>query len=51
MSADCSGAYSVPSAGLSVGLYVAPDGDETIVIGLTPGFALEQGPSKRVSHR
>jgi len=46
---DCSGTYTVPSEGLSFGLFVAPDGDELIVIGLTPGFVLVQGPNKRVS--
>jgi len=51
VNADCSGTYTVPSAGLSFGLYVAPDGDEVIVIGLTPGFTLVQGPNKRVSPR
>jgi hypothetical protein len=49
VNADCSGTYKVPAAGLSFGLYVAPDGEEVIVIGLTPGFALVQGPNKRVS--
>ena len=48
---DCSGTYQVPAVGLSFGLYVAPGGDEVIVIGLTPGFVLVQGPSRRVSHR
>ena len=46
---DCSGTYSVPSVGLSFGLFVAPDGEEVIVIGTTPGFVLVQGPNKRVS--
>jgi putative ABC transport system substrate-binding protein len=30
---------------------VDPNGDEVIVIGLTPGFSLVQGPNKRVSRR
>jgi hypothetical protein len=46
---DCSGTYTVPSAGVSFGLFVAPDGEEVIVIGTTPGFVLVQGPNKRVS--
>jgi hypothetical protein len=46
---DCSGTYTVPDAGLSFGLFVAPNGEEVIVIGLTPGFVLVQGPNKRVS--
>lgn len=46
---DCSGTYTVPSDGVSFGLFVAPDGEEVIVIGTTPGFVLVQGPNKRVS--
>src|SRR5262245_55301584 len=46
---DCSGTYTVPAAGVSFGLFVAPDGGEVIVIGLTPGFTLVQGPNRRVS--
>jgi hypothetical protein len=46
---DCSGTYTVPAAGLSFGLYVAPHGEELMVIGTAPGFALVQGPSRRVS--
>jgi len=46
---DCSGTYTVPSAGLSFGLFVAPNGEELIVIGTTPGFVLVQGPNRRVS--
>jgi hypothetical protein len=48
---DCSGTYTVPSAGLSFGIFVAPDGEELIVIGTTPGFVLVQGPNKRVSRK
>ena len=46
---DCSGTYTVPSVGLSFALFVAPDGQEVIVIGTTPGFVLVQGPNRRVS--
>ncbi len=46
---DCSGTYTVPLAGASFGLFVAPDGEEVIVIGTAPGFVLVQGPNKRVS--
>src|SRR5262245_16513531 len=49
VNADCSGTYAVPAAGVSFGLFVAPDGAEVIVIGLTPGFTLVQGPNRRVS--
>jgi hypothetical protein len=48
---DCAGTYAVPAAGVSFGLFVDPNGDEVIVIGLTPGFSLVQGPNKRVSRR
>jgi len=30
---------------------VAPDGEEEIVFGTTPGFVLVQGPNRRVSPR
>jgi hypothetical protein len=48
---DCSGTYTVPSVVpvLSFGLFVAPNGEELVVIGTTPGFVLVQGPNKRVS--
>jgi hypothetical protein len=48
---DCSGTYTVPAAGASFGLFVAPNGVELIVIGTTPGVVLVQGPSRRVSHK
>ena len=47
----CSGTYTVPSAGLSFGLFIAPDGEELIVIGTDPGFVLVQGPNRRVSRK
>src|SRR5262245_25371488 len=34
---DCSGTYTVPAAGISFGLYIAPHGEELMVIGTTPG--------------
>ena len=46
---DCSGTYTVPSAGDSFGLFIAPGGEELIVIGTNPGFVLVQGPNRRVS--
>ena len=49
VNSDCSGTYSVPAAGASFGLFVSPDGSELMVVGGTPGFALVQGPSRRVS--
>jgi hypothetical protein len=47
---DCSGTYTVPS-GPSFGLFIAPDGEELIVIGTDPGFVLVQGPNRRVSRK
>jgi hypothetical protein len=46
---DCSGTYTVPSAGLHTDLFVAPNGEELVVIGTDPGYVLVQGPSRRVS--
>jgi len=48
---DCSGTYTVLGDGASFGLFVAPDGEEVIVFGTTPGFVLVQGPNRRVSPR
>jgi hypothetical protein len=48
---DCSGTYTVPAVGLTFGLFVAPDGEELIVIGTDPGFVLVQGPNRRLSRK
>jgi hypothetical protein len=48
---DCTGTYSVPSEGLTFNIFVAPRGEELIVIGTTPGFVLVQGPNRRVSEK
>ena len=48
---DCSGAITIPTAGESFGLFIAPNGAELIVIGTTPGSVSVQGPSRRVSHK
>jgi hypothetical protein len=48
---DCSGTYTVPAAGASFGIYVAPNGEALIVIGTNPGTILVQGPSRRVSRK
>jgi hypothetical protein len=48
---DCSGIYTVPAAGASFGLFVAPNGEELVVIGTTPGTVLVQGPHRRVSRK
>jgi hypothetical protein len=46
---DCSGTYTVPIAGVSFGIFIAPNGAELIVIGTTPGDVSVEGPSRRVS--
>ena len=48
---DCSGTYTVLADGVSFGLYIAPDGEELIVIGTDPGVVLVQGPNRRVSRK
>ena len=48
---DCTGTYTVPSEGLTFDIFIAPRGDELIVIGTRPGFVLVQGPSRRVSEK
>jgi hypothetical protein len=46
---DCSGTYTVPSTGVSFGIFIAPNGEELIVIGTAPSFVLVQGPNRRVA--
>ena len=48
---DCTGTYTVPSEELTFNIFVAPHGEELIVIGTTPGFVLVQGPNSRVSEK
>ena len=48
---DCTGTYTVPSEGLTFNIFVAPNGEELIVIGTKPGFVLVQGPNRRVSEK
>ena len=53
---DCSGTYTVytvPPAppGPSFGIFIAPDGEELIVIGTDLGIILVQGPNRRVSRK
>ena len=48
---DCTGTYTVPSEGLTFDIFIAPSGEELIVIGTKPGFVLVQGPSRRVSEK
>jgi hypothetical protein len=48
---DCSGTYTVLADGVSFGLFIAPDGEELIVIGTDRGVVLVQGPNRRVSRK
>jgi len=48
---DCTGTYTVPSEGLTFSIFIAPGGEELIVIGTKPGFVLVQGPNRRVSQK
>jgi hypothetical protein len=48
---DCTGTYKVPSEGIEFNIFIAPSGEELIVIGTTPGFVLVQGPNRRVSDK
>ena len=48
---DCTGTYTVPSEGLTFDIFIAPRGEELIVIGTTPGFVMVQGPNRRVSEK
>ena len=48
---DCTGTYTVPSHGLTFSIFIAPGGEELIVIGTNPGFVLVQGPNRRVSDK
>jgi hypothetical protein len=51
VSPDCTGTYTVPSEGLTFDIFIAPRGEELIVIGTKPGFVLVQGPNRRVSQK
>jgi hypothetical protein len=48
---DCSGTLTVPASKETFGLFIAPTGDELIVIGTTAGAVLVHGPSRRVSRQ
>ena len=47
---DCTGTITIPAAGESFGLFIAPNGAELIVIGTTAG-SVSVGPSRRVSRK
>ena len=48
---DCSGTITIPVAGESFSIFSAPNGEELIAIGTTPGSVVVQGPSRRVSRK
>ena len=50
VNADCTGAYTVPN-GPSFGLFIAPTGEELIIIGTDLGDVAVFGPSRRVSRK
>ena len=51
VNANCTGTYTVLADGASFGLFIAPHGEELIVIGTGPGIVLVQGPNRRVSRK
>ena len=48
---DCTGTYTVPSDDLHFDIFIAPTGEELIVIATSPNFIAVQGPNRRVSHK
>ena len=49
VNSDCTGTYTVPVDDLHFDIFIAPTGEELIVIGTDPGVVLVIGPSRRVS--
>jgi hypothetical protein len=47
---DCSGTITILATGESMGIFIAPHGEELITIGTTPGD-VSVGPSRRVSRK
>jgi hypothetical protein len=45
---DCTGTYSVPSAGITTDIFVAVDGSALTVIETSPGVSASYGPNPRV---
>jgi hypothetical protein len=48
---DCSGTIIILATGESLGLFIAPHGEELITIGMTPGAVSVLGPNRRVSRQ
>ena len=52
VNADCTGTYTVLiPGGPSFGMFIAPNGEELLIIGTDPGVVLVQGPTRRVSRK
>jgi hypothetical protein len=47
---DCSGTITILATGESIGIFIAPHGEELMTIGTTPG-SVAVSPSRRVSRR
>jgi hypothetical protein len=48
---DCTGTYTGPSDDLHFDIFIAPTGEELIVIATSPNFIAVQGPNRRVSRK
>jgi hypothetical protein len=48
LKADCTGTYSVPSAGITTDIFVAVDGSQLSVIETNMGVSASYGPNFRV---
>jgi hypothetical protein len=49
INANCTGTFTIPASGESFGVFIAPDGEELILIGTDPGAVVVLGPSRRVA--
>ena len=48
---DCSGTLTILATGESLGIFIAPHGEELVSIGTTPGGVSVLGPNRRVSRK
>ena len=51
VNANCTGILTIPVSGESLGMFIAPTGEELIAIGTDPGVVEVLGPSRRVSRK
>ena len=49
--ANCTGTFTIPASGESFGVFIAPDGEELMLIGTNPGAVVVLGPSRRVARK